>query len=77
MCHPENKYGIEPVYDSQKTLEGVSASFRKNNLEKLLFNQYSLNLVMKLSTLALIEVEILLFFSLKNKRLKRIAGNSF
>ncbi|WP_456314864.1 DUF2931 family protein [Pseudomonas shirazensis] len=27
MCHPENKYGIEPVYDSIKTLEGVSASF--------------------------------------------------
>jgi len=26
--------------------------------------------------LALIEVEILLFFSLKNKRLQRIAGNS-
>jgi hypothetical protein len=32
---------------------------------------------MKPSALALIEVEILLFFSLKNKRLKRIAGNSF
>ena len=30
MCYPENKYGIEPVYDSIKTLEGVSASFRKN-----------------------------------------------
>ncbi|MCV9929820.1 DUF2931 family protein, partial [Flavobacterium sp. LS1R49] len=27
MCHPENKYGIEPVYDKIKTLEGSSASF--------------------------------------------------
>jgi hypothetical protein len=27
MSHPENKYRIEPVYDSIKTLEGVRASF--------------------------------------------------
>jgi len=27
MCHPENKYLIERVYNSIKTLEGVSASF--------------------------------------------------
>ncbi|WP_426485419.1 DUF2931 family protein [Flavobacterium sp. 2] len=27
MCHPENKYRIEPVYDKIKTLEGVHASF--------------------------------------------------
>lgn len=27
MSHPENKYRIEPVYDSIRTLEGVRASF--------------------------------------------------
>lgn len=27
MSHPENKYRIEPVYDSIRTLEGLSASF--------------------------------------------------
>jgi len=27
MSHPENKYRIEPVYDSIRTLENVSASF--------------------------------------------------
>jgi hypothetical protein len=27
MSHPENKYRIEPVYDSIKTLEGIKASF--------------------------------------------------
>lgn len=27
MCHPKDKYRIEPVYDSIRTLEGVSASF--------------------------------------------------